>query len=202
MPGWLGKPKSYIFYDSENRSEGVWLLPTGLSSESHAAMPPTPNTPRNPEPCDGHCSTNPWGRGHWLRGWQGQDSAWGWESWRPSPKEAARVGGMPFPTVCQIGKHKPREAKWLTPNCPPRALVSAAGSGLFPIIIWPVGCKLELANWCHLAVFLFEYCAEKKFANIAGRSSYSWETPYKWPQLERMALEAYCSQGPQLPCFS
>lgn len=128
--------------------------------------PPTPNAPRNPVPCDGHRSTNPWGRGHWLRGWQGQDSAWGWDSWRPSPKEAERVGGMPLPTVCQMGKHRPREAKWLTPNCPPRALVLAVGSGLFSIIIRPVGCKLGLANWCHLAVFLFEYLVQRRNLQI------------------------------------
>lgn len=166
MLGWPGKPKSYIFCDSEDRSEGVWLLPTGFSNDSQAAMPPTPNTPRNPVPCDGHCSTNPWGRGHWLRGWQGQESAWGWDSWRLSPKEAERVGGMPFPTVYQMGKHKPREAKWLTPNCPPRALVLAVGSGLFSIIIRPVRCKLGLANWCHLAVFLFQFLVQRRNLQI------------------------------------
>lgn len=86
------------------------MLPTGLSSESQAAMLPTPNTPRNPNPVMGTVPLIP-GEG-------GTDSGAGRvrtvpedESWRPSPKEAERVGGMPFPTVCQMGKHKPREAK-------------------------------------------------------------------------------------------
>lgn len=73
-------------------------------------MLPTPNTPRNPNPVMGTVPLIP-GEG-------GTDSGAGRvrtvpedESWRPSPKEAERVGGMPFPTVCQMGKHKPREAK-------------------------------------------------------------------------------------------
>lgn len=78
--GWLGKPKSYIFCDSEaTGSEGEWLLPDRpLKWISGSNAPPPPTLLETQTPVDGTVPLIPGEGALNSRSWQGQ-TAWGWE---------------------------------------------------------------------------------------------------------------------------